>query len=37
MKKKKFYSQDLFETKSKSVGLSNFDVDLTISIFGQKQ
>ncbi len=33
----KFDSQDLFETKSKSVGLSNFDVDLSISIFGHKQ
>ena len=33
----KFDSNNLFETKSKSIGLSNFDLDLSINIFGQKQ
>ena len=33
----KFDSNNLFEVKSKSIGLSNFDLDLSINIFGQKQ
>ena len=27
----------MFETKSKSIGLSNFDLDLSLNIFGKKQ
>ena len=33
----KYDSKNLFETKSKSVGLSDFDLDLSLSIFGRKQ
>ena len=33
----KYDSSNLFETKSKSIGLSAFDVDLSLSIFGHKQ
>lgn len=33
----KYSSYSTFETKSKSVGLSDFDLDLSVSIFGQKQ
>ena len=33
----KYDSKNLFETKSKSVGLSDFDLDLSTSIFGHKQ
>ena len=33
----KFDSNNLFETKSKSIGLSNFDLDLSLNIFGKKQ
>ena len=33
----KYSSQNLFETKSKSVGLSDNDLNLSISIFGHKQ
>ena len=33
----KYDSKSLFETKSKSVGLSDFDLDLSTSIFGHKQ
>ena len=33
----KYDSKNIFETKSKSVGLSDFDLDLSLSIFGQKQ
>lgn len=33
----KFDSNNLFEVKSKSIGLSNFDLDLSINIFSQKQ
>ena len=33
----KFESRNLFETYSKSFGLSNLDVDLSLSIFGNKQ
>ena len=33
----KYDSRNIFETKSKSVGLSDFDLDLSLSIFGNKQ
>lgn len=33
----KFDSNNLFEAKSKSIGLSNFDLDLSLNIFGHKQ
>jgi hypothetical protein len=33
----KYDSRNIFETKSKSVGLTDFDLDLSFSIFGQKQ
>ena len=33
----KFESKDIFEANSKSFGLSNFDVDLSVNIFGHKQ
>ena len=33
----KYDSKNVFETKSKSVGLSDFDLDLSLSIFGHKQ
>ena len=33
----KFDSVNLFETKSKSLGLSNNDLNLSINIFGHKQ
>ena len=34
---KKYNSKNKFTTKSKSVGLSNFDLDLSASIWGNKQ
>ena len=34
---KKYNSKNKFTTKSKSVGLSNFDLDLSASIWGHKQ
>ena len=34
---KKYDSKNKFTTKSKSVGLSNFDLDLSASIWGHKQ
>ena len=34
---KKYSSKNKFTTKSKSVGLSNFDLDLSASIWGHKQ
>lgn len=33
----KYDSKSIYETKSKSVGLSDFDLDLSASIFGHKQ
>ena len=33
----RFESKNLFETNSKSFGLSSFDVDLSVNIFGNKQ
>ena len=33
----KFDSKNIFETNSKSLGLSNFDLDLSVSIFGHEQ
>ena len=33
----RFESKNFFETNSKSFGLSNFDVDLSVNIFGHKQ
>jgi len=33
----RFESKNLFETNSKSFGLSSFDVDLSVNIFGHKQ
>ena len=33
----KYDSKNIYETKSKSVGLSDFDLDLSASIFGHKQ
>lgn len=36
-KEEKFESKNFFETNSKSFGLSSFDVDLSVNIFGHKQ
>ncbi len=33
----KYSSKNVFETKSKSMGLSDFDLDLSVNIFGHKQ